>query len=108
MMEVKEGGYYESRYFEKRPNGSVWISNLGGPKDVVDEWYQTSQIGNRSLEFIEAAVEAGKPFIAYLGPHAPHYRQGGVLWDISIRILTGPKGFFQNCVKPDAVNRIYP
>ena len=78
MMEVKEGGYYESRYFEKRPNGSVWISNLGGPKDVVDEWYQTSQIGNRSLEFIEAAVEAGKPFIAYLGPHAPHYRQGAL------------------------------
>ena len=94
MMEVKEGGYYESRYFEKRPNGSVWISNLGGPKDVVDEWYQTSQIGNRSLEFIEAAVEAGKPFIAYLGPHAPHYRQDGVLWDISKRTLTGPKGFF--------------
>ena len=73
---MHEGNYYEPRYFEKRPNGSIWISSLGEPKQVVDSWYQTSQIGNRSLEFIEAAVSAGKPFVAYLGPHAPHYRDG--------------------------------
>ena len=87
MMQVKEGNYYESRYFEKRPNGSVWISSMGDPKDVVDSWYQTSQIGNRSIEFIEAAVSAGKPFVAYLGPHAPHYRNGQTGFKLEIELF---------------------
>jgi hypothetical protein len=37
---------------------------------VVDAWYQTAQIGNRSLDFIDTALSLGKPFFAYLGPHA--------------------------------------
>ena len=59
--------YFGAEHFEKRPNGSTWFSSLGGRKDVVDEWYMTSQIGNRSLEFIAAAVAANTPFVAYLG-----------------------------------------
>jgi len=46
----------------------------------VDEWYQTSQIGNRSLEFIEASLAAGKPFVAYLGTEAPHYNADSPPW----------------------------
>ena len=74
------GDYFEPNHFEKRPNGSTWISSLGDPSQVVDEWYQTSQIGNRSLEFIEASLAAGKPFVAYLGTEAPHYNADSPPW----------------------------
>lgn len=47
----------------------------------MNAWYQTSQIGNRSLEFIRYAVNvAKKPFVAYLGPHAPHYSADSPPW----------------------------
>ena len=77
---MDEGNYFGPKHFEKRPNGSTWISSLGDPKEVIDEWYQTSQIGNRSIEFIEAALTADKPFVAYLGPHAPHYSADSAPW----------------------------
>ena len=38
--------------------GSEWVESLGEPSEVVDTWYQTSQIGNRSLEFINHAVSS--------------------------------------------------
>jgi arylsulfatase A-like enzyme len=75
-----EGAYFEHDFFEKRLNGSTYFSSLGKPADVVDDWYQTSQIGNRSLEFIEAAVALKAPFVAYLGPHAPHYSADSPPW----------------------------
>jgi len=75
-----EGDYFAPEQINQRPNGSYWIETLGKPADVVDEWYQTSQIGNRSIEFIRYAVAAGKPFVAYLGPHAPHYSADSPPW----------------------------
>ena len=77
-----EGDYFSGGpFFEQRPNGSQWSSMLGNKSQVVDEWYQTAQIGNRSLEFIEYAVKvAKKPFLAYLGPHAPHYSADAPPW----------------------------
>ena len=77
---MDEGDYFGPQHFEKRPNGTTWVSSLGEKKDVVDSWYMTSQIGNRSLEFIKAAVSAGRPFVAYLGPHAPHYSADSPPW----------------------------
>ena len=77
---MEESNYFGPDHFEKRPNGSTWISSLGKHPEVIDEWYQTSQIGNRSIEFIEAAVTAKKPFVAYLGPHAPHYSADSPPW----------------------------
>lgn len=77
---VNEGDYFTSEYFEKRPNGTTWISQLGDVSEVVDSWYQTAQIGNRSLEFIDAAVAADQPFVAYLGPHAPHFAADSPPW----------------------------
>lgn len=71
---LDEGDYFTNEFFESRSsNNSKWISTLGDKSAVVDSWYQTSQIGNRSIEFIDAALAADKPFVAYLGPHAPHY-----------------------------------
>ncbi len=77
---MDEGNYFEPQFFEKRLNGSTWFSSLGAPADVVDAWYMTSQIGNRSLEFIRAAAAARLPFVAYLGPHAPHYSADAPPW----------------------------
>ena len=37
------------------------------PKD-----YLTSVIGNATLEFVNASLSSGKPFFAYVAPHAPH------------------------------------
>eukprot|EP00316_Scyphosphaera_apsteinii_P023593 CAMPEP_0119331290 /NCGR_PEP_ID=MMETSP1333-20130426/80277_1 /TAXON_ID=418940 /ORGANISM="Scyphosphaera apsteinii, Strain RCC1455" /LENGTH=595 /DNA_ID=CAMNT_0007340855 /DNA_START=21 /DNA_END=1808 /DNA_ORIENTATION=- len=77
---LDEGDYFCAEYFEKRPNGTFWKSSLGSAAEVVDKWYQTSQIGNRSLEFIAAAVALHRPFVAYLGPHAPHYSADAPPW----------------------------
>jgi arylsulfatase A-like enzyme len=65
---LDEGDYFANQFFEKRPNGTTWVSSLGAKSQVVDAWHQTPQIGNRSLEFIEAAIAAKRPFVAYLGP----------------------------------------
>ena len=48
---LDEGNYFGPLHFEKRPNGSTWASSLGAAHEAVDAWYQTSQIGNRSLDF---------------------------------------------------------
>jgi N-acetylglucosamine-6-sulfatase len=75
-----EGDYFASQFFNLRPNGSEWQESLGQPTDVSALWYQTAQIGNRSLEFVRSAVAEGKPFLAYLGPHAPHYSADAPPW----------------------------
>jgi len=40
--------------------------------DVPDDFYTTSYIMNYSLEFIEEAKEAKKPFLGYIAFNAPH------------------------------------
>ena len=34
--------------------------------------YMTSLIGNETMKFLQDNLEAGRPFFAYIGPHAPH------------------------------------
>lgn len=77
-----EGDYFYNEFAEVRPNGSRWTSSLGAHGvQKVDSWYQTAQIGNRSIEFIDYAVNVAKqPFAAYLGPHAPHYSADSPPW----------------------------
>jgi len=77
---LDEGDYFTNLFFNRRPNGTEWVESLGAKSEVVDTWYQTSQIGNRSIDFIRSAVSAGKPFAAYLGPHAPHYSADAPPW----------------------------
>ena len=58
----------DNRYF-----GNTFTSNgtfVEKGKDPED--YLTSVIGNHSLDFIEASLQAGRPFFAYISPHAPH------------------------------------
>jgi N-acetylglucosamine-6-sulfatase len=41
-------------------------------KRVTDPEYSTSIIGNSSVEWLKSVAGKGRPFFAYLGPHAPH------------------------------------
>ena len=75
-----EGDYFTPIMFNKVDNGSHWIETLGTPTEVTASWYQTAQIGNRSLQFIRDSVAMEKPFLAYLGPHAPHYSADAPPW----------------------------
>jgi hypothetical protein len=45
--------------------------------------YQTTQIGNRSLNWIRSVAGGPKPFFAYLGPHAPHYPAQPAPWCVT-------------------------
>lgn len=88
-----EGNYFENTYFNKVDNGSHWIEVFGEPQDVVAEWYQTAVIGNRSIQFIRDSVNMGKPFFAYLGPHAPHYSADAPPWATDLfSDLHAPRG----------------
>lgn len=58
----------DNRYFENRfnRNGAIFKSG-SSPED-----YLTSIIGNETVKFVKTALTSGKPFFAYVAPHAPH------------------------------------
>eukprot|EP01084_Bolivina_argentea_P110905 197977_1 len=64
-----QGNFYCSKYFDKYVNGSYRFTNLSSNNPTT---YQSSQIGNRSLEFIENMLQKGEPFYNYIGFHNPH------------------------------------
>ena len=71
--------FYSKKYFVKLANGTKYVETLDGSLPTT---YQTSQIGNRSISWIKevATSNAGTPFFAYLGPHAPHYPADPAPW----------------------------
>ncbi|XP_065178089.1 extracellular sulfatase Sulf-1-like [Sycon ciliatum] len=71
--------FYSSQYFVKLANGTKYVEKLN-PK--LPTTYQTSQLGNRSISWIKDIVKTdpGKPFLAYIGPHAPHYPASPAPW----------------------------
>ena len=62
-----------STYWRKFPNGSYHTETVDSKNPPHGTLYQTTQIGNRSLDWIRTVAKGPKPFFAYLGPHAPHY-----------------------------------
>ena len=49
--------------------------------------YQTTQLGNRTIRWLEAILDekskedgAERPFFAHIGPHAPHYPAQPAPW----------------------------
>jgi len=58
----------DNRYFKNEftRNGKIYTTGTS-PTD-----YLTSVIGNATLDFVESSLKAGKPFFAYIAPHAPH------------------------------------
>ena len=58
----------DNQYFKNEFTRDGKIFKTGSdPKD-----YLTSVIGNATLEFVNTSLSNGKPFFAYVAPHAPH------------------------------------
>ena len=60
--------YYQPKYIDKYSNGSYLWTNLS----LAPEHYQTSMIGNASLEWLRSLTDNDSPFLIWIGPHAPH------------------------------------
>ena len=92
-------------YWRDNGTNSAYTENIDKTNPVYGTTYQTTQIGNRTLDWLNALHErrqhaaatgdgegATKPFFAYLGPHAPHYPAQPAPWyehafdDVSIPI----------------------
>lgn len=78
---------YDSRTWFHFENGKNSTEILDRHDPVYNTTYQTAQIGNRTLKWLETVV--GKtdqitgeriPFFAYLGPRAPHYPAEPARW----------------------------
>jgi N-acetylglucosamine-6-sulfatase len=77
--------YWTTKYFNADAKGAGEITIASGPSA-----YQTSQLGNYTINFIkqqaaaqrEAAATgaAVKPFFAWVGPHAPHFPADVAPW----------------------------
>eukprot|EP00928_Gymnodinium_smaydae_P031549 TRINITY_DN23124_c0_g1_i1.p1 TRINITY_DN23124_c0_g1~~TRINITY_DN23124_c0_g1_i1.p1 ORF type:complete len:587 (-),score=30.69 TRINITY_DN23124_c0_g1_i1:88-1848(-) len=64
-------------------NGTRSVETLEKVHPRFGTTYQTAQIGNRSLAWLEEAIEEaekGRPFFAYLGFHAPHFPAEPAPW----------------------------
>ena len=61
-------------------NQSTHTETLPLKAPVFKTAYQTTQIGNRTLRWLENAIDGESPFLAYIGPHAPHYPAQPAPW----------------------------
>ena len=80
---VNFNDYYGLTYFNYNAStdsvGTVETINTTNP--IYGTPYQTTQIGNRSLEWLDDVVaKDALPFFLYLGPHAPHYPADPAPW----------------------------
>lgn len=61
---------------DQRSDGFRWRDNYWtGPGELVDEWLagdDSKLITDRSLDFIDAQIDANKPFLAVVWYHTPH------------------------------------
>ena len=64
-----QSDYYTTKYFDKHENNTYRYTNLSYDDPGT---YQTSQIGNESIKWIEEKLENKEKFIAYVGSHGPH------------------------------------
>jgi N-acetylglucosamine-6-sulfatase len=84
----KERAYMGTEYI-RYPNekGKSYIETIDENDPIFGSLYQTSQLGNRTLRWLDdvlgkSLAEDGeaRPFFAYIGPHAPHYPAQPAPW----------------------------
>ena len=77
------GNFYDTEWFDLYTNGSYGLHNITNGK-VQPSTYQTSQLGNASIEWIKEITTnpdySDKPFIFWFGPHAPHCPSTPAAW----------------------------
>eukprot|EP00756_Hemistasia_phaeocysticola_P043841 Hpha_TRINITY_DN17415_c0_g1::TRINITY_DN17415_c0_g1_i1::g.85729::m.85729/K01137/GNS; N-acetylglucosamine-6-sulfatase len=73
---------YEGRSYFHLVNGTVTTEKLNTTNPRFGTVYQTTQLGNRSLLWLDQILKAKepKPFFLYLGFHAPHYPAEPAPW----------------------------
>ena len=85
---VKERSF-EPPEFYRYPNskGKLEIETVNQNDPVFGSMYQTTQLGNRTLRWLDEVVgkpmsegKEAKPFFAYIGPHAPHFPAQPAPW----------------------------
>lgn len=71
-------------YYRDFGNGTTYTETLNSKKPIYKTVYQSTQIGNRTLDWIDSLRAdkelSKKPFFAYIGPHAPHYPATPAPW----------------------------
>lgn len=75
--------FYGLQYFDKFINGTTKLIT----HNLTENIYQTPMIGNASIQWIKQQFTAqssnpdtAKPFIIWIGPHAPHYPATPAAW----------------------------
>eukprot|EP01084_Bolivina_argentea_P142193 249798_1 len=71
-----QGNFYGTKYYDKYANGSSSSHQI----NLTASAYQTSYIGNASYQFVSDRLKDEKPFIIWIGPHAPHYPATPASW----------------------------
>jgi N-acetylglucosamine-6-sulfatase len=79
---IDYNNYECSTYYRDFGNGTTYTETLSKADPVYGTVYQTTQIGNRSLDWLGLLHKQGnkKPFFAYIGPHAPHFPATPAPW----------------------------
>jgi N-acetylglucosamine-6-sulfatase len=75
-------------HYNDTSNDKHQIETLDSNNPIFKTAYQTTQIGNRTLRWLKTAVDeslmdgsnGGRPFFAYIGPHAPHFPAQPAPW----------------------------
>jgi N-acetylglucosamine-6-sulfatase len=93
-------------------NGTVYVEDMAKASEIpFGTYYQTAQIGNRSLAWLESLrkdpVLREKPFFAYLGPHAPHFPAQPAPWhEHAFDDVRIPETINYNISSPDKAQHI--
>lgn len=81
---IQYNSYDGATYYRDFGNGTNFTEMIDKKAPVYGTLYQTAQIGNRTLDWLDRLQGEGKigkkPFFAYLGPHAPHYPAEPAPW----------------------------
>ena len=78
---VEYNEYNGLQWFHK--NGSeVYVETVDATDPIFGTTYQTTQLGNRTLRWLDQLHASGstKPFMVYIGPHAPHFPAEPAPW----------------------------
>ena len=71
--------YFNYNHSNGDTKGTIETMNATDPR--FGSLYQTSQLGNRSMAWLDSLVERDAlPFFLYLGPHAPHFPADPAPW----------------------------
>eukprot|EP01147_Barroeca_monosierra_P000856 gene856-4128_t len=60
-------------YLRLLENGTHYVEQLNKTTPIFGTLYQTTQIGNRTLRWLDSVLQEPNPFFLYVGPHAPHF-----------------------------------